>query len=93
MQVKRTWVVASATIAIAGFAGAGIALASDDVELRDQRHAPVVQLQADEVVDGSAGSADSAADSPGESGYSGSGAIASVDSALDSPVTARRPCR
>jgi hypothetical protein len=74
MNIKRTWVVVGATIGVAGFAGAGIAMASDDVELQDPRHAPVVQLTGDSANSPNApgapvkqgGSADSAADSPGE---------------------------
>lgn len=85
MNIRRTWVVASTTIAIAGFAGAGVALASDDVELKDPQHAPVVQLHADQA-DSAGGSADSpggsngSADSPGAPGHHGS-----ADSAADSP--------
>ena len=48
MNGKRTWIVAGTTLAIAGFAGAGVAMAADDVELNDQRHAPVVQLTGDQ---------------------------------------------
>jgi hypothetical protein len=99
MNIKRTWVVVGATIGIAGFAGAGIAMASDDVELQDPEHAPVVQLTGDSANSPNApsgpvergGSADSAADSPGEAGYSGPGAGGSADSAADSPGEAVPP--
>jgi hypothetical protein len=99
MNIKRTWVVVGATIGVAGFAGAGIAMASDDVELRDPKHAPVVQLTGDSANSPNApgvsvkqgGSADSAADSPGEAGYSGPGAGGSADSAADSPGEAVPP--
>jgi hypothetical protein len=78
MNIKRTWIVAGATIAVAGFAGAGIAMASDDVDLRDQQPVPVVELKSDDRAPAkqaaadsgaSARSADSASDSPGEPGY------------------------
>ncbi|WP_216213191.1 hypothetical protein [Amycolatopsis aidingensis] len=45
MNGKRTWVVAGATLAIAGF-GTTVALAADgsgETTLRDQRDAPLVQ--------------------------------------------------
>ena len=93
MNIKRTWVVVGATIGVAGFAGAGIALASDDVQLQDPKQAPVVQLTGDSGNSPNApsgpvkqaGSADSAADSPGEIGYTGPGKGGSADSAADSP--------
>lgn len=80
MNIKRTWIVASATIAVAGFAGAGITLASDDVHLNDPEQVPVVQLQSDDTAKqavtadsgntaASARSADSASDSPDDPGY------------------------
>jgi hypothetical protein len=61
MNIKRTWIVTGATLAMAGFAGAGIAMASDS-EVRDPRHAPVVQLTGDEV-------SANTADSPDEPGH------------------------
>lgn len=99
MNIKRTWVVVGATIGVAGFAGAGIAMASDDVKLQDPKHAPVVQLTGDSANSPNApgapvkqgGSADSAADSPGEVGYTGPGAGGSADSAADSPGEAVPP--
>lgn len=81
MNLKRPWIVAGATVAVAGF-GAVTALASDDVQLNDRRQAPIVQMS-----DG-AGSAATmlaadtspeSADSPGESPFD------SADSAADSP--------
>jgi hypothetical protein len=73
MNIKRTWIVAGATIAVAGFAGAGIALASDDVHLNDPEQVPVVQLQSDDTAkqagDGATAASAGSADSPDDSGY------------------------
>ncbi|MFI7678135.1 hypothetical protein [Actinophytocola sp. NPDC049390] len=83
MNIKRTWVVVGATIGVAGFAGAGIAMASDDVELRDPRHAPVVQVDHDS---GNSPNAPGAGDSPGGK------AAASADSpAAPAPQKAKAP--
>lgn len=101
MNIKRTWIVASATVALAGFAGAGIAMAADDVELQDPRHAPAVQLPVDPAANTVSGSdvsgsdsprsADTAADSPGEPGYvPPAPAPAPVDSA-NTPAPAPAP--
>lgn len=70
MQIKRTWLVASATLAVAGFAGAGIALAADDVPVNDQRQVSPVHLNADEVANTSGGVDNSpeSADSPDDPG-------------------------
>ncbi|HEX2130026.1 MAG TPA: hypothetical protein VHH15_00595 [Actinophytocola sp.] len=77
MNIKRTWIVASATIAVAGFAGAGIAMANDDVELRDRQPVPTVELKGDPggvqparaSVDSGASAYSATSDSPDEPGY------------------------
>jgi hypothetical protein len=83
MNRKQPWIVAGATVALAGF-GATLAAASDDGGVNDQRQAPVVAM-----VDSRPDLAQpdlaqpelspESADSPGESPFD------SADSVTDSP--------
>lgn len=83
MNIKRPWIVAGATLAIAGF-GTAIATASDGITLNDPQPASVVQSVGDDrgtwQSDSSPASADSPAASPFESANSG------TDSPDDSPA-------
>ncbi|MGQ0778625.1 MAG: hypothetical protein ACT4NY_30140 [Pseudonocardiales bacterium] len=86
MNPTRTWIVAGATLAIAGF-GTAAATASDDITLNDPRSASVVQPVGDKAdyhgtwqTDSSPESADSPAESPFDSADSG------TDSPTDSPA-------
>ncbi|GAA4887140.1 hypothetical protein [Saccharopolyspora cebuensis] len=87
MDVKRPWIVASATLALAGF-GTAVAVADSGGEVNDPRPAPVVQI-ADEQplipVDGSPESPDSPGESPVDSANSPNGTVTSPDRGEDSP--------
>lgn len=84
MNPTRTWIVAGATLAIAGF-GTAVATASNDstdIILNDPRSASVLQQVSDNTDDRGTWPADSSpesADSPAESPFD------SADSGTDSP--------
>ena len=80
MNLKRPWIVATATVALAGF-GTTLALASEDTELNDRRQAPVVEL-VDDNQPGQVHDSPESADSPGASPFD------SANSASDSPEEA-----
>ena len=77
MNLKRPWIVATATVALAGF-GTTLALASEDTELNDRQQAPVVEL-VDDNQPGQVDHSPESADSPGASPFD------SANSASDSP--------
>ncbi|MGH3932844.1 MAG: hypothetical protein ACRDTF_23040 [Pseudonocardiaceae bacterium] len=86
MNPSRTWIVAGATLAIAGF-GTTTAMASEDITLKDPRSASIIQPAGDHAddrgtwkEDNSPESADSPAESPFDSANSG------TDSPNDSPA-------
>lgn len=100
MNVKRPWVVTAATLALAGFGSAGLAIASDDIRLNDQKQAPLVQLTGDDggslnsgvgAIDGSPESADSPGASPFESANSGSDSPGDAGWVDHSPESADSP--
>lgn len=79
MNLKRPWIVAGATVALAGF-GATLAVASsDDGGLNDQRQAPVVEMVDSQPDPSQPDLSPESADSPGESPFD------SADSPTDSP--------
>lgn len=83
MNPTRTWIVAGATLAIAGF-GTAVAVASDnsDITLNDPRSVSVIQPAGDTADDRGTWQADSSpesADSPAESPFD------SANSGTDSP--------
>lgn len=93
MNRTRTWIVAGATVAVAGF-GSAVALASDDVQLNDRAPAPVVEMSSDQggdpaqfrtqpPADASPESADSPAESPMDSADSPHDSAG--DASADSP--------
>ena len=92
MNIKRTWVVVGATIGVAGFAGGGIAMASDDVELRDPQHAPVVQVDHDSANSPNAPGSANSPNGPGSANSPDGQANASADSpAAPAPAPAKAP--
>lgn len=79
MNLKRPWIAAGATLAIAGFGGALAAATSSAVILNDRQQAPAVQLVAGEPVPAQGDSSPESADSPAESPFE------SANSGADSP--------
>ncbi|RZQ61522.1 hypothetical protein [Amycolatopsis suaedae] len=97
MNSKRPWIVAGATLALAGF-GTAVAVAADSGPVHDSRPAPVVQQydpapQQAAAVDDSPESADSPAASVNDSADSPAAAPAppSPDNTADSAATADSP--
>ena len=77
MNPTRTWIVAGATLAIAGF-GTTIAMASDDIALNDPRSASMVQSAGDHADDRGTWQADNSPESANSS-------FDSANSGTDSP--------